>query len=284
MTDRWVETDGRRLRARLTGAGLPVVVLDMGGGASGLGSWPGVEEQLAEHATVLTYDRAGLGASDPPAQPPTAEDMAADLQAVLTSCAPGRPVVLVGFSLAGLVAQVLAARHPALVGALVLVDPTAEDAYADRRPGTPDPAAVLTRVLGMMTRLPPARALVRRYAAAQLGPDADPALTARLQDELCSPRFWAGVRLETARLRESCAQAAAAVRDPGLPDVPVVVLTAGRRAGRALRTRTAHERLAASARQGQLVVVDGAPHNIVATRPDAVVAAVLALLPELASG
>jgi pimeloyl-ACP methyl ester carboxylesterase len=288
MGDRFVEVAGRRLRVRVQGPAQddgPVVVLEAGGGAPGVESWEGVDEQLAARTTVVTYDRAGIGRSDPPSRPPTAQDMADDLLAVLDACVAGRKAVLVGFSLGGLVVELLAGQHPERVSGLVLVDPTAHDAYDARRSATRlvDPAALLTGAFLLLARTGllrrrRGRAIVERYVGKQLGGTADPDAARRMSEALSSPGFWRGVRLETARLRESCAQASRSLAEVGLPDVPLQVLTAGERSGAALATRETHAGLAGSVLQGRLVVVEGAPHNIVAVRPDTLVAAVVDVL------
>jgi pimeloyl-ACP methyl ester carboxylesterase len=89
-----------------------------------------IETGLAAFATVVTYDRAGLGKSDPPPGPPTAADMADDLAAVLEALGVARPILLIGCSLSALPVQLFAARRPTAVAALLLLDPTPDEMVA----------------------------------------------------------------------------------------------------------------------------------------------------------
>lgn len=73
--------------------------------------------------TVVTVDLPGHG-SAPEGDPTTVESMADGVAALVTSLGRG-PVVLVGMSLGGSVAQAMTIRHPDLVAALGLVDTTA---------------------------------------------------------------------------------------------------------------------------------------------------------------
>jgi pimeloyl-ACP methyl ester carboxylesterase len=78
-----VDIGDRVVCARVQGQG-PTVVLEAGGSGEGTtGAYgEGLEERLATHATVLTYDRAGSGRSDgPPHRRVTA--MAEDLDEVI---------------------------------------------------------------------------------------------------------------------------------------------------------------------------------------------------------
>jgi pimeloyl-ACP methyl ester carboxylesterase len=81
---------------------------------------------VAVRTRVVTYDRAGLGSSDP-VSPLTLETQLGDLVAVIRAAGSG-PCVVVGHSWGGLLAQLVALRHPELVAGLVLVDP-AEEKY-----------------------------------------------------------------------------------------------------------------------------------------------------------
>ena len=59
-----MDIGGRRLHVDIAGQGSPWVVLEAGIAASSL-SWSLVVKKIAGFATVVTYDRAGFGWSDP---------------------------------------------------------------------------------------------------------------------------------------------------------------------------------------------------------------------------
>ena len=96
-------------------------------GASSL-SWSLVQPALSQRTRVCSYDRAGMGWSDPGHLPRTAGRIADELHALLAVTRTAPPYVLVGHSFGGLVMQIFAHRHPQDVVGLVLVDPAhAED-------------------------------------------------------------------------------------------------------------------------------------------------------------
>lgn len=109
------------LHHRLEGEGTVTVVFVSGLGEP-LQTWDPVVADIARHARVLRYDRAGIGASPPAAGPRSLEGMADELHGVLQSLGLSR-VVAVGHSLGGAIVQLLARRHPRDVAGLVLVDP-----------------------------------------------------------------------------------------------------------------------------------------------------------------
>jgi pimeloyl-ACP methyl ester carboxylesterase len=88
-----------------------------------------IAERLADDAIVCFYDRPGDGDTEPPDQPRSAADDAADLHELLSAAEIATPAVLVAHSYGNLVALVAAAEHPEDVAGLVMVDgshPTAE--------------------------------------------------------------------------------------------------------------------------------------------------------------
>jgi 3-oxoadipate enol-lactonase len=85
--------------------------------------WHRLYPRLSEHRAFIAIDHPGHGRSDPPAGPFTLTD-AADRAADVLRATTDEPVVLAGFSLGGPVALHVAARHPELVAALVLVSTT----------------------------------------------------------------------------------------------------------------------------------------------------------------
>ena len=106
------------------GAGRLDVVLEAGRNDVAV-SWRPVMTLLAPHVHVVAYDRAGLGASAPSADPVILARQLRDLERVITSAA-GGPCLLAGHSWGGILVQLLAWRRPDLVAELVLVDPAHE--------------------------------------------------------------------------------------------------------------------------------------------------------------
>jgi pimeloyl-ACP methyl ester carboxylesterase len=73
---------GRRLNIYCTGTGSPTVIFDSGlGGKTAV--WGLVQPAVAEHTRACSYDRAGLGFSDPPDRPSTSANMVDDLHRLL---------------------------------------------------------------------------------------------------------------------------------------------------------------------------------------------------------
>ena len=91
--------------------------------------WQPVCQQTAAFASVITYDRAGRGGSDPAPTPRTIQDLAGDLYSLLQASPLPAPWLLVGQSIGGWIVRCLAAAHPRDVSGLVLVDPTHEDQF-----------------------------------------------------------------------------------------------------------------------------------------------------------
>ena len=122
-----VDIGGRRLRMVCEGPGRgasakPTVLLEAG--AFGFSAdWAVVQDKLADlDVRSCAYDRAGLGWSDPGPAPRDGLAVAADLEALLQASGEPGPFILVGHSMAGLRLRLFAARNPAQVLGVVLVD------------------------------------------------------------------------------------------------------------------------------------------------------------------
>ena len=113
--------NGRLMRLQCMGQGSPALVLEAGGGKDGL-TWAGIQPKLAVHTQVCTYDRAGLGWSDPGPSPRDADHVASELHDLLGSAHIHTPVVLMGHSMGGLFIRDYAAHYPAEVAGLVFED------------------------------------------------------------------------------------------------------------------------------------------------------------------
>ncbi len=113
--------DGRHFKAQCTGQG-PSVLLVSGLGAT-MGDWGDLPTRLGATARTCMYDRLGIGDSDPPrAAVQTFEDIADDLDGVISALRLPRPVVVVAHSFGGPIAVTWAARHQLDARALVLLD------------------------------------------------------------------------------------------------------------------------------------------------------------------
>jgi len=113
----FIEVDGVRVATRSVGAGEPLVLLHRFRGT--LDDWdPALLSALALERRVITFDSIGVGESG--GEAPTSVESAADFAAgVVRSLGLGATHIL-GWSLGGFVAQVLAVKQPTLVRKLVL--------------------------------------------------------------------------------------------------------------------------------------------------------------------
>jgi pimeloyl-ACP methyl ester carboxylesterase len=117
-----VDIGGRALFISCKGTDSPTVVLEAGSGNSA-DTWAGVQPEIARFTRVCSYDRAGLGQSDPaPTGVLTVQDSVDDLHALLTAADISGPIVLAGHSLGGLIVRLYASQYPNDVVGLVLVD------------------------------------------------------------------------------------------------------------------------------------------------------------------
>jgi pimeloyl-ACP methyl ester carboxylesterase len=117
--------DDRRLNLQCSGRGAPTVLLESGFGADST-AWSKVQPQLARVTRVCAYDRAGYGDSDPGPLPRDGAAITRDLNEALHVAGIKGPFIVVGHSSGGLYARLFAARRPADVQGIILLDPTVE--------------------------------------------------------------------------------------------------------------------------------------------------------------
>jgi pimeloyl-ACP methyl ester carboxylesterase len=150
-----VDIGGRQPYLECQGTGSPTVILEAGY-RSPATVWSDdllqperprtmVLEGVAAATRVCLYERPGTAAvldeglhpsrSDPVPQPRSAEDVVADLHALLQTAGVPGPYVLVGHSLGGLFVRLYAASYPAEVAGLVLVDAWYEGLQERLTPG-----------------------------------------------------------------------------------------------------------------------------------------------------
>jgi pimeloyl-ACP methyl ester carboxylesterase len=126
MTGQLVNVDGRKMHIHCTGEGTPIVILDSGLGDTYL-SWRKVQPEIANFAQVCSYDRAGLGYSDPSSQVRTSQAIAQELHALLQAAHVQPPYILVGHSMGGYDVRVYANMFRNDVVGMVLVDSSHPD-------------------------------------------------------------------------------------------------------------------------------------------------------------
>lgn len=117
--DRMVDIRGHSLFLRCMGTGPSTVVLDDAGVVE---AWMTVQPGIADFARVCTYDRAGLGMSEPGPTPTSTGQLTRDLHALLKRARTPGPYVLVGHAFGGDTARLFASMYPRDTKGLVLVD------------------------------------------------------------------------------------------------------------------------------------------------------------------
>jgi pimeloyl-ACP methyl ester carboxylesterase len=298
-----IDIGGRRLHAHVRGQGGAAVVLEAGIAASSL-SWALVAKQAAEFATVVTYDRAGFGWSDPAPHHCTALDSARDLALLLERIDIQAPVVLVGHSFGGLIARAFAQTYPACVAGLVLADPVCRALWHDAGPERKRMLArgvmlskrgeFLARAgvvkLALKLLMSGSRAIPKVVARVSAGRGAG--VAERLMGEVRKmPReLWPAVAAHWSEARCFRAMADALENLPvsvtqldegaSLGDMPIAVLSAG--SANAVEQQE-HARDAALSSRGEHLVVAQSGHWMLLDAPDAVVEAIRRVLLECAA-
>jgi pimeloyl-ACP methyl ester carboxylesterase len=122
---------GRGLYVRCTGSGSPTVVMEAGDETDS-SHYIYVDGAVAQKTRTCTYDRAGLGRSDPaPAPPRELPDLVGDLEKLLDAAEIPGPYVLVGASGGGYIITGYAVAHPDRVAGMVFVDTPAPWSVVD---------------------------------------------------------------------------------------------------------------------------------------------------------
>src|SRR5262249_7050589 len=78
--------------------------------------------EIETFAQVCSYDRAGMGYSEPSSRPRTSGVFAEELHELLHQAGLSAPYLLVGHSMAGFNVRLFAALYPSEVAGMVLVD------------------------------------------------------------------------------------------------------------------------------------------------------------------
>ncbi|QOS79764.1 alpha/beta hydrolase [Paenibacillus sp. JNUCC31] len=121
-----VEAGGYKLHIHKQGNGSPTIIMEAGSGETSL-SWRDIPSELAKHATVVTYDRAGYAWSEAAPTERTGANIVQELHLALENEGINGPYVMVGHSLGGMYARLFTQMYSNEVQGLVLIDARPED-------------------------------------------------------------------------------------------------------------------------------------------------------------
>jgi len=280
---RLVDIGGRKLHLLCSGAGSPTVILAAGGGAFSI-DWALVQPKVAGTTRVCSYDRAGLGWSDPGPAEETVEETISDLHRLLESAGEKGPFILVGASVSGIFIRAYQHVFPEEVAGLVFANSShrigmnvkgktgliwdlSEDELRSAFPLPPSatkrPAP--THEGDPFDRLPPDLQKVRLWLDVRLWEKSDPAKA--------GPESLLSWRMEF--LREFREQETAPGQGPPLGSLPVVVLASDSNATDPERKRSQMNGLVLLSSNAVHIVATGSGHEIHLYQPDVVVQALV---------
>jgi len=117
-----VDVGGYKLHIYCIGEGSPTIILDSAADMMS-SDWAWIQSEISKNTQVCSYDRAGMGWSDPSPKSRDAKQVVLELHSLLTNAKISGPYILVGHSAAGLYARLYASQYPDEVVGMVLVDP-----------------------------------------------------------------------------------------------------------------------------------------------------------------
>ena len=271
-----VDVAGKKMHVDCMGEGSPAVILNSGLGDTYL-SWMKVQPQIAQFTRVCSYDRAGLGYSESSSHPRTSKVIAGELHALLQAANVAPPYLLVGHSMGGFDVRLYASLYRDQVAGMVLVDASHPDQENRLPPELKNLEASglreeefleytmpfgLPRLIGLCENDPAQRAAECNFHSAR------------------------EIVAEMKAIGESSAQTAAT---PSLGDMPLVVLSHDpekpsfdfppdlakpvNEAWEKMQEETAH-----LSTRGTQTIVKNSAHYIQIDQPDAVIAAVHAIV------
>ena len=260
-----VDVGGYRLHLNCTGEGSPTVVIDAGLGDWST-SWGLVQPEVAKTTRVCTYDRAGMGWSEPGRLPRDAAHIAKELHTLLQNANIPGPYLMVGHSFGGLPVQVFVHDYRAEVAGVVLIESMypGQSTYATQ--------SQMFSVASVLTRFGVVRLLAR-----PLGMSADVPFAQAAYDALSvRPKSLQAFGDEIRGIPDSLAQAGAA---ESFGDLPLIVLSRGLdpdadwQAGQVQLSRLSSN--------SQHLTADQSDHGIQLHQPEAAVEAITSMIEQL---
>jgi pimeloyl-ACP methyl ester carboxylesterase len=260
----YFDVGGRRLHALITGdeRGRRPVVLEAGLTAMS-SCWAWVQEELSKGTRVLSYDRAGLGWSDPSREPKDARSIATDLQRLLKAANFPRPFVFVGHSMGGIFGRAYASLFPNEIEGMGLVDAS----HPEQIERSPNIRKALRRFFWFLKATPYMASCGVMKVCGDFGMSAQ---AAGLPDihALVAKNFYSSARhmRETVREAEQWFTSVGQVKGKSLGDLPLVTITAPEKCMHGWLDL--QKELSEISTRGRHVVLDGASHVTILTNRD----------------
>jgi pimeloyl-ACP methyl ester carboxylesterase len=268
-----VDVGGYRLHINCTGTGSPTVVID-----AGLGDWStlwgDVQADVAKTTRICTYDRAGMGWSEPGPLPRDAKQFAKELHTLLHNAGIEGPYVMAGHSMGGLTVLVFAREYPSEVAGIVMIDSmtpeqfTVHPADAESQMVSPEHAFSVSSALA---RIGVVRVLARPLGLVPAGAHDESAYVSRV----VRPRNLQAFDDEMQGMPRSGVQAGAV---ESFGDLPLIVLTARQNQMEKWQQRQT-DLLRLSSNSQQLFA--DSDHNIHMEQPQAAAAAIVQMVEQV---
>jgi protein-S-isoprenylcysteine O-methyltransferase Ste14/pimeloyl-ACP methyl ester carboxylesterase len=278
-----VDVGGRRLHLICIGNGSPTVLFEPSGFGNAM-SFVRTRERISSRTRVCSYDRIGMGWSDPGPASVSAADLANDLAVLQDRASLGSPMVIVASSIGGLTAETFARRFPERVAGLVFLD-AASSAGLPRVSGWLGSLKAIACTASFSARFAVIR-LVDPFGLRMENSDA----ARRSAAMTYSPRHWDTL---CAMMRGAPDTVRVLSEAPPLSDeIPLAVLSASSeeemfpgygwlspevRQGRI----ASHQEFAKRSRRGSWTLVPNSTHLIAGSKPDVVADTVLKMLDKL---
>ena len=284
-----VDIGGFRLHLNCIGQGTPTVVMDAGGAAPSI-TWGLVPSEIAKFTRVCTYDRAGLGWSDPnPSISRTSQQSVDELHLLLTKAEINPPYILVGHSLGGVNMRLYASQYPEDVVGLVLVDSSHENQMTSEMRRRIKVQSWLyqvlkvfskvgvVRLIGEMNLLPILEDIKREI---QKYPPAVQTLFDTYKSFCYRPDYWATASSELANINKSFEKIQSVT---SLGSLPLIVLSQGSKDSKISDERfqkwaSLQLDLTKLSSNSQRIIAENSGHLVQLDRPELVVSAVQRLV------
>jgi pimeloyl-ACP methyl ester carboxylesterase len=240
----------------------PPIVLEAGLTAMS-SCWAWVQEELASATKVLSYDRAGLGWSDPSEEPKDARNIAKDLHRLLDAAKFPRPFVFAGHSMGGIFGRAYAAMYPKEVCGLALIDAS----HPEQIERSPNIKRSLRRFFWFLKATPFMASCGIMKVCGDFGMS-DQAEGLPLAHNAAARNFYSDAQHLRATVREAAEwyTSTGQVRDQKLGDLPLVTITAPEKAMPGWIDL--QKELAGLSKRGRQVIIDGASHITILTQPE----------------